>query len=337
MITDGPQTCGALSHRPPSVRSGLVYQDDDAPGLRREIRARAPTLFGIGMILLVGCAQTNHYLIHPRQAAPEVIVWSADFARDDLKVHIEGARPPGVGPFPTVLVHPEEEHTASDMHGVIWDLAARGYVAIAADYERRIEGKYRPNMFAWRSTGDLTLIIDATRAYPEADQNRIGALGFSEGAVVSLLMAAHEPDRIKAVVAYYPITDFPHWYAGERSGLSPRVLFALGRWQMRVESGASSPDDFQRMLRLASPLYMAEYVRAPVLFVHGADDTLLPLEESERMAERLKASGDTTEVLVIPDGERLFNFRQPQQATQAWQATLAWLDRYLHPTPRAGG
>jgi dipeptidyl aminopeptidase/acylaminoacyl peptidase len=54
------------------------------------------------------------------------------------------------------------------------------------------------------------------------------------------------------------------------------------------------------------------------------------------MAEQLKASGDTTEVLVVPDGGRLFNFRQPQQATHAWQATLAWLDRYLHPTPRAG-
>lgn len=289
------------------------------------------------MILLVGCAQTNHHLIHPRKAAPEVIVWSADFARDELKVHLEGARPPGAGPFPTVLVLPEEERTATDMHGVIWDLAARGYVAIAADYHRRIEGEYRRSMFAWRSTGDLTLLIDATRAYPEADQNRIGALGFSEGAVVGLLMAAHDPDRIKAVVAYYPITDFPHWYAGERSGLSSRALFALARWQLRDESLATSDDDFQTALRLASPLYMAEYVRAPVLFVHGAEDTLLPLEESERMAERLQASGGTAEVLVVPGGGRLFNFRQPQQATDAWQVTLAWLDRYLHPTPQAGG
>jgi len=290
-----------------------------------------------GLLLLVGCAGTNHHLIHPREVPPEVTVWSADFARDELKVHLEGARPPGAGPFPTVLVLPEEERTATDMHGVIWDLAARGYIAIAADYYRRIEGEYRRNMFAWRSTGDLTLLIDATRAYPEADQNRIGALGFSEGAVVSLLMAAHDPDRIKAVVAYYPITDFPHWYAGKRSGLSSRVIFALGRWQMRDESGAASDDDFQTMLRLASPLDMAEYIRAPVLFVHGAQDTLLPPEESERMAERLKASGNTTEVLLVPGGGRLFNFRQPQQATHAWQATLAWLDRYLQPTPRTGG
>jgi dienelactone hydrolase len=337
MITDSPRTCRAVSDRPPSLPSARVPRDDDPPRWRRGMRARAPTLLGIGVILLVGCAQTNHYLIHPRTAAPEVIVWSDHFARDELKVHIEGARPPGVGPFPTVLVFPEEEATASDMHGVIWDLAARGYVAIAADYERLINGKYRPNMFAWRSSGDLTLIIDATRKYPQANQNRIGALGFSEGAVVSLLMAGHDPDRIKAVVAYYPITDFPYWYAGKRSGLFARALFALARWQLRVESGASDEEDFQRMLRLASPMSMVEFVRAPVLFVHGADDTLLPPEESQRMAERLKASGATTEVLLVPDGGRLFNFRQPQQATDAWRATLAWLDRYLHPTAPTGG
>jgi dienelactone hydrolase len=318
MITDDHETCG-VSHRGPAGLSG----------------ARLPTVLGIGLILLVGCAQTNHHLIHPRQPAPQVTVWSADFARDDLKMHIEGARPPGSGPFPTVLVFPEEERTASDMHGVIWDLAGRGYVAIAADYERRIEGKYRKSMFAWKSSGDLTLILDAMSAYPEVDQKRIAALGFSEGAVVALLMAAHDPDRVKAVVAYYPITDFPHWYAGKRSGLSSRALFALARWQLRVESRAPNEDEFQTMLRLASPLSMAEYVRAPVLFVHGAQDTLLPAEESERMAASLKASGHTSEVLLLPAAGRLFNFRQPQEATKAWEATLAWFDRYLRPTLQA--
>src|SRR5262249_3072135 len=116
--------------------------------------------------------------------------------------------------------------------------------------------------------------------------------------------------------------------------LFPRILFDLARWQLRLDAGASSDDDFQRMLRLASPLYMAEYVRAPVLLVHGAQDTLAPPEESVRMAERLQAFGDTTKLLVVPGGKRLFNFRQLPQATLAWEATLAWLDQYLRPTPR---
>src|SRR6266542_4270987 len=73
MITDGLETCRAVSDRPPCLPSALVHRDDDPPRWRRGIRARAPTLLGIGMILLVGCAQTNHYLIHPRKAAPEVI------------------------------------------------------------------------------------------------------------------------------------------------------------------------------------------------------------------------------------------------------------------------
>ena len=292
---------------------------------------RAVIALGMVVTALAGCA--NHYLIHPRDPAPDVVTWSADFARDELQVHVEGARPRGAGPFPTVLVHAEEDETAAEMRGVILDLAARGYVAIAADYRRWLEGKFRRNWFSWRSTHDVTLPLDVTRAYPEVDQSRIGALGFSEGAVLSLLMAAHEPDRIKAVVAYYPITDFPHWYDGKRSGPFSWFMFELARWQLRVEAGAKDKDDFERMMRLASPLYMAEFVRAPVLLIHGADDQMALLEESERMAERLKASSDTTELLVVPDAGRLFNFHEKQQASVAWNAALEWLDRYLR---RAG-
>lgn len=288
----------------------------------------AAALVVASLALLAGCSRVNHFLIHRRSPPPEAILWSADFARDELKVHLEGARPPGRGPFPTVLVHPEEDETAADMLGVIWDLAARGYVAIAADYHRMIDGEYRRNIFAWRSSADLTMILDTTLAYPEIDQNRIGALGFSEGAVISLLMAAHDPDRIQAVVAYYPITDFPRWYAGTRD-LGPRFLFELARWQMREDADAPNEREFGKMLQLASPLHMAEYIRAPVLLIHGAEDTLAFPEESERLAAQLPS--ETTKLIVVPDAGRLFNFYQPQEATLAWQATLEWLERYLRP------
>jgi dipeptidyl aminopeptidase/acylaminoacyl peptidase len=287
-----------------------------------------------GLILCIGCGGFDHHLTYPRAAPPEVVLWSGDFERDQLRVHVDGARPPGHGPFPTVLVLPEEEASAVDMHGVIWDLATRGYAAIAAGFHRNIDGKWQRSMFAWRSTGDLTLLMDATLAYPEVDQNRIGALGFSEGAVVALLMAAHDPDRLKAVVAYYPITDFPYWYKGTRAGLWDRFMFALAKWQLRDESGTHDDEALQSSLRLASPIYMAEFVKAPVLFVHGARDAMLPIEESQRMAEKIKAAGGTAEVMTIPEGGRLFTFYDRDQATTAWQATVAWFDRWLRPAGR---
>lgn len=278
----------------------------------------------------MGCAGADHFLVYPRHADPQIVVWSADVQRGELLVHVEGARPPGSGPFPTVIVHPEEDETAGAMRGVIWDLAARGYFAVALDYQRWLDGKFRRTTFAWRSAADISVPIEVTLTYKEVDRDRIGALGFSEGAVLALLMAAYEPDRIKAVVAYYPITDFPHWYAGERSGLSPRILFALARWQLRVDSEAPNDEELQKSLRLASPYYMAEYLRAPVLLIHGADDTLAFPEESERMAEQLKAHGNTaTQLMVLPGAGRLFNFHDPQLAATAWDAAVQWLDRYL--------
>ena len=306
--------------------------------LERDARCvgRAPFALALGMVLLAACSSADHHINYPREQPPQVITWSAEFEREGLLMHIEGARPPGKGPFPTVLVHPEEDETAEDMHGVIWDLATRGYVAIAADYKRFIDGQYRRNMFAWRSTTDLTLIIDATRAYPEVDQDRIGALGFSEGAVISLLMAGHDPERIKVVVAYYPIVDFPRWYAGSRSGLGPMMLFALARWQLRVDADAPNDQAFQKMLRLASPIIFAEYISAPVLLIHGSEDTLAYPEESERMAEGLRSAGNTNvQLIVIPGAGRLFNFYESAPAKLAWDAALEWLQTYLHPTPPA--
>jgi dienelactone hydrolase len=312
-------------------RCSLWSLTDAVPGTRRRCPSSnlAPAIVAISLAAVAGCSGTDHYIIYPREKPPQVVVWKADFSRENLLIHIEGARPPGDGPFPTVIVHPEEEETAVDMHGILWDLASRGYLAIGADYERFLEGKFTRTTFAWRSAEDIMLPIEVTLSYPEVDPNRIGALGFSEGAVLSLLMAAHAPERFKAVVSYSAITDFPYWYAGERGGIAPRILFELARWQLRVDSEATNDEELQKMLRLASPYYMAEYIRAPVLLIHGAEDTLAFPEESERMAEQLKAAGVTTEVLVLPGGTRLFNFRQTEQATVAWNATLAWLERYL--------
>ena len=281
------------------------------------------------VVCAAACGFPNHHLVHPLAPAADVETWAADFQRNELLVHVEGARPAGSGPFPAVLVHPEGGKTACDMHGVIWDLAGRGYVALAADYRRWSHGEWRRNVMAWRSLEDARLLLDVTRAYPEIDQQRIGALGFSQGGVFSLLIAAHAPDRVRAVVAYYPVTDFPNWFSRPRTGIGEEFVWRRIRaWFLR-ESEAGSAEEFETMVRGASALYVAEKIQAPVLLLHGARDALAPVEESQRMAERLRAAGRTVELIVFDDGVHLFNFRQPDLAARAWTATLEWLDRWL--------
>lgn len=295
--------------------------------LRRR-RAAAGLFAALGV---AGCSSyfPDHYLVHPHEPAPGVVSWSETLTRDPLRIHVRGARPPGGGLFPAVIVHPEGGKTADDMQGILWDLAGRGYVAIAADYERLLDGAYRRNMFVWRSDADALAILDIARGYAEVDPERIGLLGFSQGGIYSLLLAAHAPERVHAVVAYYPVTDFPVFLS------RPRIAWSPVGWWFRRESGAKSDAEYDRMLRTASPYYVAEAITAPVLLIHGDRDTTAPLAESERMAERLRALHKPVQLLVVPGGRHIFNFRQPREAALAWTATIDWLDAYL--LPRAYG
>jgi len=282
---------------------------------------------------IAGCSSTpDHYLVHPREPAPDVVMWEENFVRDPLVIHVRGARCENRGRSPVVIVHPEGGKTADEMQGILWDLAARGYVAIAADYWRFIDGAYRRNTFAWRSEAESTAILDIARELPGADPDRVGLLGFSLGGVYSLLIAAHAPERVQAVVAYYPVTDFPSWLTGMRSEPWMRPAFFPIRWWFRRESGARSDAEYERMLRAASPYYAADAIAAPVLLVHGDRDTSAPIEESERMAERLRMLNKPVRLLVVPGGRHIFNFRQPREAAFAWAATVEWLERYLHPS-----
>ena len=280
----------------------------------------------------VACGHADHYLAHPREPGPRVATWEKTFARGWLVVHVRGAAPREPGTFPAVIVHPEGGKTADDMQPVLWDLAARRYVAIAADYRRFVGGHYRRNMFAWRSDADSTAILDIARGLPEVDRSCVGLLGFSQGGVYSLLIAAHAPEQVGAVVAYYPVTDFPTWLEQEHASPGRRLAFRAIRSWFRREAGVESDAQYDRMLRAASPYYAAEAITAPVLLVHGDRDTSAPLEESERMADRLRALNKPVRLLVVPGGRHIFNFRDPGQAAFAWDATVAWLDSHLRPT-----
>jgi dipeptidyl aminopeptidase/acylaminoacyl peptidase len=271
----------------------------------------------------------NHYLIHTEVVPPQVTTWAEDHYRGKLLIHLEWAKPPGDGPFPTVMVHPEGGKTARQMLGVIWDLAAQGYAAVAVDYKRLIDGDYERNTFPWRSDADVTRSLDVISAKEWVDKKHIGVLGFSQGAVFSLLIAAHAPERIRAVVAYYPVTDFNAWFDEKRGNLITRMVFGVIRWHFYRESGAQSEEQFREMLSKASPMYYAPSIEAPVLLIHGDKDTSVSVEESERLEQRLEQLHKTAELVVIPGGVHIFNFRQPELAKQAWQDTLEWFRKYL--------
>ncbi len=277
----------------------------------------------------------NNYAIYPRVVPPSVIVSTEARDSGPLRIHAETAAPAGPGPFPAVLVHPAGGERATELRGVITDLAMHGYLAVAVDYERLIEGKYRRTLFPFREEADLMRAVALLEADPRADRARVALMGFSQGGVFSLLIAAEVP-QAAGVVAYSRVTDYAGWLDDPRYGAGKRLVFHFIRKRFYEQSGARNQDEFHRMLRRASPLRQAERIRVPVLLVHGRRDRSAPVAESQRLAERLEALQRDVTLREVPDAGHVFNFldKDAQKARPAWDETVRWLDAHVRSPVR---
>jgi dipeptidyl aminopeptidase/acylaminoacyl peptidase len=290
----------------------------------------------LAVLLWVGvgrhAAADDRFLIYPQTPPEGVVTWASSHRVNDLLVHLQWARPPGQGPFPVVLVHPEAGRTAEDMLGVLHDLAGRGYFAAAADYRRLIGSRFRRTLFPWREPGDSTAALAIVLKNTYADSDRVAALGFSEGGSLSLVLAS-QSGILKAVAAYYPITDLPRWLDDPEYGAGRRLIFSLVRRYYFNQSGASSEKEFQQILRRDSPLFHADTIVVPVQLVHGTADTSAPIDESRRLAARLVGLGRPVELVEVAGAGHVFNFNDATRAVTPWRRTVAFLDRCLREIP----
>lgn len=298
------------------------------PGRRRWL---ATAVLG-ACLLQAGCL--NHYQIHPRQPPDGVVTWSENVVREPLLLRIEGARPAGRGPFPAVLVHPEARHRAREMRGILHSLAERGYLAMAVDYKRRNGRDFDWTLFPWREQADAFAAFELLAGRPDVDPARIATMGYSQGAIFSLLIAANGGE-VAAVVAYYPVTDFVSWLDDEDLGRLRRFAARLANRSFRRLTGSESDEELRRELKRFSAYWQAEKIEAPVLLIHGARDRTAGVRESRRLHARLRELGRTSELLVLDDAGHVFNFKSRPRAQRAWTAATGWLDRHLTPKPAA--
>jgi len=152
----------------------------------------------------------------------------------------------------------------------------------------------------WKDTGgtddcglkqptDIVKAVKWLSKQPGVDPQRIGILGQSLGGQVALSAAAKD-NSIKAIVAYFPITDFKLW--GETTNHHQSMLddYIYG---MCTEEG--TPLD-------RSPLFMSEKINASVLFMHGDQDKNTIIDHSKIMYDKMLQKGQAVELFVAKNG-----------------------------------
>lgn len=277
----------------------------------------------------------------PSSAAPSV-----DFLPDlvygraggeDLKLDL--ARPKdGKGPFPAVVcIHGGGwAHGSRKMYGgLIRQLARAGYVGATVDY------RLAPKHLFPACVEDVKCAVRWLRANAEKyaiDPDRVGAWGDSAGGhLVGMLGTTSREDglegnggspeqssRVQAVVAFYGPFDMTAGHAADPAAPD------LSSYRLRLieQFLGGPPSQVPDVYRKASPMTYVSKDDPPFLLIHGTQDKLVPIGQSEAFEKKLKEAGVEAELMRIEGGDHGFGGRNLETALAA---ALAFFEKHLKP------
>jgi dipeptidyl aminopeptidase/acylaminoacyl peptidase len=251
-------------------------------------------------------------------------------ARDGVEIPGYLTRPLGATGAAPLVVLPHGGPAARDTGGFDWIahfLASRGYAVLQPNF--RGSGGFGK---AWEEAGhgqwgvgvmqhDVTDGVAAVVSAGIADAERVCIVGASYGGYAALAGAAFTPELYRCAAAIAGVSDLRKMLqATENRGGGFSTALSYWRLAMGVNE---SPESAER-LRAASPIENVANVRAPVLLIHGLDDTVVPIIQSRDMESALRAAGKTVEFVELEGEDHWLSGAKTRLATlQALDAFLA--------------
>ena len=157
-------------------------------------------------------------------------------------------------------------------------------------------------------------------AHPFVDKDRIGCIGASFGGFMSQYLVT-KTDLFAAAISHAGISDITSYWGEGYWGYS----------YCEVSTANNYPWNAQEMIIRQSPLFNADKVHTPILFLHGLADTNVPVGESIQMFTALKLLGRETAFVAVRDQDHhILDYAKRHR----WQDTIfAWFAKYLQDDP----
>lgn len=167
-------------------------------------------------------------------------------------------------------------------------------------------------------------IIEGTKKFcaehPYVDEKKIGCIGASYGGFMTQYLQT-VTDIFAAAISHAGISDHTSYWGEGYWG------YSYSEVSMAESYPWSDPDLYVKQ----SPLYNADKIHTPLLFLHGDQDHNVPVGESIQMFTALKLLGRPTAFVAVADQDHhILDYDKRIK----WQDTIfAWFARYLKDDP----
>lgn len=127
------------------------------------------------------------------------------------------------------------------------------------------------------------------------DAGRMCIVGFSYGGYVALTAAFQRPDDFACVASFAGIADL--YEMVELGSLSTAAKMVYQRTVGDIDKGSD-----REMMKEVSPINHLEKIKAPLLMIHGTEDTRVGIKQSRVFVNKARAEGLDVEYIEIEDG-----------------------------------
>jgi len=163
---------------------------------------------------------------------------------------------------------------------------------------------------------DVKSCVDWVVGSKLADPKRVGIMGGSYGGWVTMAALTAFPDAFAAGADLFGIVNFFSFFAETEP------------WMAQIsKTEYGDPDSQKELLKNLSPLFKLGWIKAPVLVLHGKNDTNVPVVEATQVVESLKKRNVPVEFILFPDEGH--GFRKLPNRIRATEAITAWFAKYL--------
>ena len=161
---------------------------------------------------------------------------------------------------------------------------------------------------------DVISGVDSLIAKGWVDQNRVGAMGWSQGGYISAFITASS-DRFKAVSVGAGISDWMTYYANtDITPFTPQYLHA-------------TPWDDPEVYKKTSPISYIAKAKTPTLIQHGENDRRVPIPNAYELRQALEDRGVPVKMVVYKGFGH--SITKPKQQRAVMEENEKWFAQYI--------